>query len=94
MQCEKTRFTRHESKQRLYLKKHGLDFKDGESVSNSPMTTLENKRDYQGKQRFNTADAAKDDLREVVRQVIREELRAAWMPAPKCGYFETLRSCS
>ena len=48
------RFTWHESKRQLNLKKHGLDFEDGESVFNGPTSTLEDKRDYQGEQRFNT----------------------------------------
>ena len=47
-------FTWHESKRQLNLKKHGLDFEDGESVFNGPTSTLEDKRDYRGEQRFNT----------------------------------------
>ena len=50
----KMRFTWHESKRQLNLKKHGLDFEDAESVFNGPTSTLEDKRDYQGEQRFNT----------------------------------------
>ena len=47
-------FTWLESKRPLNLKKHGHDFKDAESVFNGPTSTLEDKRDYQGEQRFNT----------------------------------------
>ena len=47
-------FTWHETKRQLNLKKHGLDFKDAESVFNGPTSTLEDKRGYQGEQRFNT----------------------------------------
>ena len=47
-------FTWHESKWQLNLIKHGLDFEDGESVFHGPTSTLEDKRDYQGEQRFNT----------------------------------------
>ena len=47
-------FTWHESKRQLNLKKHGLDFEDGENVFNGPTSTLEDKHDYRGEQRFNT----------------------------------------
>ena len=50
----KIRFTWHESKRQLNLNKHGLEFADGESVFNGPTSTLEDRRDYQGEQRFNT----------------------------------------
>ena len=44
----------HETKRQINLKKHELDFKDAESVFNGPTSTLEDKRGYQGEQRFNT----------------------------------------
>lgn len=48
------RFTWHEPKRQLNIKNHGFDFIDGERVFDGPTTTLEDKRDYQGQQRFNT----------------------------------------
>ena len=36
------------------LKKHGFDFSDAEQVFNGPTMTVEDSRDYQGEQRFNT----------------------------------------
>ena len=50
----KMRFTWQESKRQLNLKKHGLDLADAESVFNGPTSTIEDRRDYQGEQRFNT----------------------------------------
>ena len=52
---ERMLFTWHESKRQPNLKKHGLDFEDGESVFNGPTSTLEDKREYRREQRFNTA---------------------------------------
>lgn len=48
------RFTWHEPKRLTNLKKHGFDFVDGERVFNGPTSTVEDKRPYQGEQRFNT----------------------------------------
>lgn len=47
-------FTWHESKRKTNLKKHGFDFSDAEQVFNGPTMTVEDSRDYQGEQRFNT----------------------------------------
>jgi uncharacterized DUF497 family protein len=48
------RFTWNETKRRSNLKKHGLDFADGPRVLNGPTLTEEDRRPYQGEQRFNT----------------------------------------
>ena len=48
------RFSWHESKRQTNLKKHGFDFSDAESVFNGPTSTVEDKHNYQGEQRFNT----------------------------------------
>ena len=48
------RFTWHESKHKSNLQKHELDFVDAENVFNGPTLTEEDKRNYQGQQRFNT----------------------------------------
>lgn len=47
-------FTWAEAKRRSNLQKHGLDFGDAEKVFAGPTLTEEDKRDYQGEQRFNT----------------------------------------
>lgn len=48
------RFTWHEPKRLINLKSHGFDFADAEGVFNGSTSTVEDKRDYQGEQRFNT----------------------------------------
>ncbi len=48
------RFTWHEPKRLINLKKHGFDFADAEGVFNGTTSTVEDKRHYQGEQRFNT----------------------------------------
>ena len=48
------RFTWREPKRLINLKIHGFDFADAESVFNGSTSTVEDKRDYQGEQRFNT----------------------------------------
>jgi uncharacterized protein len=47
-------FTWHEQKRKTNLQKHELDFGDAQSVFEGPTLTEEDKRDYQGQQRFNT----------------------------------------
>jgi uncharacterized protein len=47
-------FTRQESKRASNLVKHSLDFEQAQQVFNGPTMTLEDARDYQGEQRFNT----------------------------------------
>ena len=47
-------FTWNESKRQINLKRHGFDFSDAESVFNGVTSTVEDKRDYRGEQRFNT----------------------------------------
>ena len=49
------RFTWHESKRKTNLQKHGLDFSNAQQVFGGPTLTEEDKRDYQGQQRFNTS---------------------------------------
>ena len=48
------RFTWHEQKRIGNLRKHGLDFANAQQVFSGPTLTEEDKRDYQGQQRFNT----------------------------------------
>ncbi len=47
-------FTWTPSKRRTNLKKHGFDFADAERVFDGPTFTLEDIRDYDGEQRFNS----------------------------------------
>jgi uncharacterized protein len=47
-------FTWQESKRTSNLVKHGFDFAQAHQVFNGPTMTLEDARDYQGEQRFNT----------------------------------------
>lgn len=47
-------FTWRESKRKTNLKKHGLDFADAEQVFKGPVFTVEDARDYDGEQRFNS----------------------------------------
>jgi hypothetical protein len=47
-------FTWTDAKRQSNLKKHGLDFADAERVFAGPTLTEEDKRDYQGEQRFAT----------------------------------------
>ena len=47
-------FTWHSAKRMTNLKKHGFDFADAEQVFSGPTITLEDTRDYDGEQRFNT----------------------------------------
>ncbi len=47
-------FTWHESKRTSNLVKHGFDFAQAQQVFNGPTMKLEDARDYQGEQRFNT----------------------------------------
>ncbi len=48
------KFTWHESKRQSNLTKHGFDFADAEQVFNGPTMTVEDTRDYNGEQRFNS----------------------------------------
>jgi uncharacterized DUF497 family protein len=48
------KFTWHEPKSKANLAKHGLDFADAERVFEGPTITEEDRRDYEGEQRFNT----------------------------------------
>ena len=47
-------FTWHSAKRMTNLKKHGLEFADAEQGFSGPTITLEDTRDYDGEQRFNT----------------------------------------
>ena len=47
-------FTWQESKRASNLLIHGFDFAQAQQVFNGPKMTLEDARDYQGEQRFNT----------------------------------------
>ena len=47
-------FTWRESKRKGNLKKHGFDFADAEQVFNGPTFTVEDARDYESEQRFNS----------------------------------------
>ena len=49
-------FTWTPSKRRTNLKKYGFDFADAERVFDGPTFTLEDCRDYDGEQRFNSTD--------------------------------------
>lgn len=49
-------FTWREPKRKTNLKKHGFDFADAEQVFNGPTFTVEDARDYDGEQRFNSID--------------------------------------
>ncbi len=48
------RFTWHELKRKGNLQKHDLDFAQAPQVFSGPTLTEEDRRDYQGQQRFNT----------------------------------------
>jgi len=48
------KFTWHEPKRSKNLKKHGFDFADAKQVFDGPTITVEDVRDYNGEQRFNT----------------------------------------
>jgi len=48
------KFVWHESKRVQNLQKHGLDFVQAEQVFAGPTLTVEDARDYDGEQRFNT----------------------------------------
>ena len=47
-------FTWRESKRKSNLNKHGFDFVDAEKVFDGPTFTVEDARDYDGEQRFNS----------------------------------------
>jgi uncharacterized DUF497 family protein len=47
-------FTWHSAKRTKNLAKHGFDFADAALVFNGPTMTIEDSRDYNGEQRFNT----------------------------------------
>lgn len=47
-------FTWRSTKRTANLKKHGFDFSDAERVFAGPTLTVEDARDYDGEQRFNT----------------------------------------
>ncbi|MBM3343433.1 MAG: BrnT family toxin [Betaproteobacteria bacterium] len=48
------KFTWTATKRTANLKKHGFDFADAEQVFNGPTFTVEDGRDYNGEQRFNS----------------------------------------
>ena len=48
------KFTWKAAKRTTNLKKHGFDFADAEQVFNGPTFTVEDDRDYDGEQRFNS----------------------------------------
>ncbi len=48
------KFTWREPKRKTNLKKHGFDFSDAEQVFDGPTVTVEDDRDYDGEQRFNS----------------------------------------
>ena len=48
------KFTWNAAKRTTNLKKHGLDFANAKQVFNGPTFTLEDTRDYDGEQRFNS----------------------------------------
>ena len=48
------KFTWREPKRKINLKKHGFDFSDAEHVFSGPTVTVEDDRDYDGEQRFNS----------------------------------------
>jgi len=47
-------FTWNSIKRRTNLKKHGFDFADAEQVFDGPTFTVDDDRDYDGEQRFNS----------------------------------------
>jgi len=54
MYNSRMKFAWHETKRRLNLQKHGLDFAHVRQVFAGPTLTVEDVRDYDGEQRFNT----------------------------------------
>ena len=48
------KFTWKAAKRTANLKKHGLDFAQAEQVFNGPTFTVEDTREYDGEQRFNS----------------------------------------
>ena len=48
------KFTWKAAKRKTNLKKHGFDFADAEQVFDGPTFTVEDDRDYDGEQRFNS----------------------------------------
>ena len=48
------KFTWKAAKRTTNLKKHGFDLADAEQVFNGPTFTVEDDRDYDGEQRFNS----------------------------------------
>jgi uncharacterized DUF497 family protein len=72
-------FTWDETKRLSNLEKHGFDFVDAQRVFSGPTLTLEDRRDYDGEQRFNTTGFLDISIVTICHTETDEEIRVISM---------------
>lgn len=72
--------------------KHGFDFADAEQVFNGPTMTVEDVRDYQGEQRFNTTGLLGDLFITICHTESEDEIHLISMRKAKQHEIDTLAS--
>jgi uncharacterized protein len=83
-------FTWKATKRTANLKKHGLDFANAEQVFNGPTFTVEDARDYDGEQRFNSIGFLGTAIVTICHTETEDEIHIISMRKAELHEIETL----
>jgi len=83
-------FTWTAAKRTANLKKHGFDFADAEQVFNGPTFTVEDDRDYNGEQRFNSTGFPNMAIVTICHTESEDEIHIISMRKAELHEIETL----
>ena len=83
-------FTWKAAKRTSNLKKHGFDFAHAEQVFNGPTFTVEDARDYDGEQRFNSTGFLSTTIVTICHTETEDEIHIISMRKAEPHEIETL----
>ena len=83
-------FTWHEPKRQSNLKKHGFDFADARHVFDGPTFTIEDTRDYDGEQRFNSTGFLENAVVTICHTETEDEIHIISMRKAQTHEINTL----
>ncbi len=83
-------FSWRESKRKSNLKKHGFDFASAEQVFNGPTFTVEDARDYDGEQRFNSTGFLGTSIVTISHTETEDEIHVISMRKAESHEIDTL----
>jgi uncharacterized DUF497 family protein len=84
------KFTWKAAKRATNLKKHGFDFANAEQVFNGPTFTVEDARDYDGEQRFNSTGFLGTTIVTICHTETEDEIHIISMRKAELHEIETL----